>query len=215
MASLKTTYKNYLNRKIRLETWQKVGIFCLMATFSGLFGWIYEFIFYFFNGGMTEFFLQGGNFLPWINIYAIGACLVWLLVGKLKILKRPILVFLVSAVATGVLEYAAGWLIFKIGNGTRFWDYNVEIWNFGNVDGFICLRSVLVFGVSSMLLIYGILPILIHLSKIIPKKVFLTVAILIFSFFLVDEIYNSILTRLFSFPSAVEFYKSLGFKYVE
>ena len=53
-----------------------------IVVFYGLFGWVYEFIFYYFNFGMDKFYWQGGNFLPWINIYAYGALLIYLLTYK-------------------------------------------------------------------------------------------------------------------------------------
>ena len=54
---------------------------------------------------------------------------------------------------------------YKITDGVRLWDYNTEILNFGNIGGFICLRSVLFFGLSSLILMYIILPICIKLSQ--------------------------------------------------
>ena len=34
----------------------KLGIIFLIAVISGIFGWVYEYIFYYFNGGMKEFY---------------------------------------------------------------------------------------------------------------------------------------------------------------
>ena len=180
--------------------------------FAGFFGWVYEMIFYYFNGGVKELYMQGGNFLPWINIYAIGAILI--LLSTYKIRKYPWAVFLVSVVVTGVLELVAGWLVYKIGNGTRYWDYNTEILNFGNIGGFVCLRSVLVFGVSALLLMYVILPFFIWASMKMSRRAFLTLAILLFSLVMIDEIYNLLASKIFHWPGAVEFYESLGWKYL-
>ena len=46
-----------------LERYQKIGILLLVVVISGFFGRVYEFIFYFFDGGTGEFYMQGGNFL--------------------------------------------------------------------------------------------------------------------------------------------------------
>ena len=210
---MKEVYNNYIEGKIKYERWQLIGIFCLVVSISGLFGWIYEFIFYFFNGGMKEFYMQGGNFLPWINIYAIGALLIIGLTYHFR--KKPLIVFLISFFSTGILEYISGLLVYVIGNGTRYWNYNVEILNFGNIDGFVCFRSVFFFGLSGLLLMYGILPFCIYLSKKINKKTFLILSISIMSLVLFDEFYNLIITKIFNLPSAGEFYKTIGFKYVE
>ena len=142
------------DKTAKLLPYQQVGIILLTWVFAGFFGWVYEFIFYYFDGGTGEFYMQGGNLLPWINIYAVGAILIMMLVQLLKLKKHPWLVFLVSVVATGLLEFVSGWLVYVIGNGTRYWDYNTEILNFGNIGGFVCLRSVLIFGVSALMLVY-------------------------------------------------------------
>ncbi|MBQ9023605.1 MAG: putative ABC transporter permease [Bacilli bacterium] len=209
---MKEVFNKYINNEITYDKYQKIGIISLIIVISGLFGWIYEFIFYYFNGGMKEFYMQGGNFLPWINIYAIGACLILLLTYKLK--KNPLLVFLISFFSTGILEYFSGLLIYKLLDGVRFWDYNVEILNFGNIDGFVCLRSVLFFGISGLFLMYAVVPFIIYLSKKINKKTFVTISILLLSIVLFDEIYNLVITKIFNLPSAIDIYKSMGLKYV-
>lgn len=195
----------------KLEKWQWVGIMMLTIVFAGFFGWLYEFIFYYFNGGMSEFYLQGGNFLPWINIYAIGAILIIFTCWKIR--KYPWAVFFVSMLVTGILELTAGWLVYTIGNGTRYWDYNVEILNFGNIGGFVCLRSVLVFGFSALFLMYLILPFFIWLSQKVSKRVFLTLAISLFALVMVDEVYNLLASKIFGWPDAAELYQKLGWKY--
>ena len=182
----------------KLELWQKVGIACLLFVIAGIIGWVTEFIFYFFNGGMKELYWQGGNFLPWMNIYAIGAFLMFGLTYKFR--KSPVLIFLVSLIVGGLLEYLAGFLLYRIA-GLRFWDYNVEILNFGNINGYVCLRSLLCFGCAGLFLMYVLMPFLIKLSKSIPKKVFLTISISLFSLFLIDELYNLFLYKIFNLPN--------------
>lgn len=211
MVKYKQVYQKYLTG-ISLELWQKIAIFGLFFALSGVFGWVYEFIFYFFDGGMTTFFVQGGNFLPWINIYAFGSILIMITTRKVK--KHPLWVFLISVVATGILEFVAGYLIFQLGNGTRYWDYNKEILNFGNIGGFVCLRSVLFFGISALFLVYVMVPVLIYLSKVVNKTVFITVAVILFSLVMIDEVYN-LIARAYGLTDAITFYKSLGLKYVE
>ena len=211
-TSFSEVWREYLDDKLKLEKWQKVGALLLMIVFAGFFGWTYEMIFYFFDGGTGEFYMQGGNFLPWINIYAIGAVLIVLSTWKFR--KNPWAVFIISVIATGLLELIAGWLVYTIGNGTRYWDYNVEIWNFGNIGGFVCLRSVLVFGFSALLLMYLIVPGLFYLAMKLPKKVFMTVAILLFTLVMLDEVYNLLASKIFGWPNAVDFYQSMGWKYL-
>ena len=204
-------WRKYVEKGVKLEKWQKWGILMAVVVFAGFFGWVYEMIFYYFNGGMQKFYMQGGNFLPWINIYAIGAVLIIWTTYRLR--RWPWAVFLVAMVATGVLELVSGWLVYTIGGGTRYWDYNTEILNFGNIGGFVCLRSVLVFGASALMLMYLVVPGLIYLTRWMPRKVFMSVVICLFALVMVDEAYNLLASKVFGWPGAVEFYRALGWEY--
>ncbi len=209
---MKDKYKNYISQSHSFDKITMLGIFCLIIVISGIFGFIYEFIFYYFNGGMKEFYWRGGNFLPWINIYATGAIFVYLLTYKHR--KNLFKVFLISLLSCGIIEYISGLGMYVIGNGFRCWDYNTEILNFGNIGGFICLRSVIFFGLSSLLLIYVIVPFCFYLAKKMNKKLFLTLSITLFSIIFIDEIYNLLIARIFNLPRASDIYKSIGIHYV-
>ena len=115
----------------------------LIFAFGGLFGFIYEEIFYRFDLG--EWVKRGTTFGPWIPIYGFGAILILGLTYKVR--KNPFLVCLLATIASGVLELATGWVILTVW-GIRLWDYNEEILNWGNIGGFVCARSVLFFGIS-------------------------------------------------------------------
>lgn len=213
-TSFGVIFQEYMAGKVKLKPYQQVGIIFLVWVFAGVFGWVYEFIFYFFDGGTGEFYMQGGNFLPWINIYAVGAILILVLMQLLKIKKYPWLVFVVALVATGILEFVSGWLVYVIGNGTRYWDYNTEIWNFGNIGGFVCLRSVLVFGLSALMLVYLIVPFFVMLAQRISRRAFLILVISLFSLVMVDEVYNLLASKFFGWPDAMDFWRSMGWKYL-
>ena len=209
---MKRLYKKYLEEDHNFDKSTLLGIICLIIVISGVFGFLYEVIFYYFNSGMTEFYWRGSNFLPWINIYAIGAVFIFFLLYKKR--KHPLLVFFASMLITGILEYIGGWMLYEFQDGLRCWDYNSEILNFGNINGFVCLRSVLFFGFSSLLLIYLIVPLCFYLAKKMNKKIFLIITIGLCSIFLFDELYNLIFARILSLPRASDIYKSLGFHYI-
>ena len=204
---MKQFYNRYLNNKVKLDKTQKLSVFFLVVAFSGVFGWLYEFIFYYFNDGRFSF--QGGNFLPWINIYAIGSILIFLSSYKFK--KHPYLVFILSGIVTGVLEYFAGWLIYVTNNGARYWDYNTEILNLGNISGFVCLRSVFIFSMCGLFLIYAILAFFMHIATKVNKKRLFVISLIIFSIFLIDEFYNDF-TKVVNLPRANDIYYSWGWK---
>ena len=196
----------------KLNKKQLITVACLLVVITGVIGWVYEFFFYYLNSGFKTFYMRGGNFLPWINIYAIGAMLIVLLTYKHK--KSAIKIFLLSALICGILEYIAGWGMYNFTDHFRCWDYNTEILNFGNINGYICLRSVLFFGVSSLLLIYIIVPFIFYLVNHMTKRSFLILSISLCFVFLFDEVYNLVIARLLSLPRASDIYKSIGIKYM-
>lgn len=206
-------YKKYLNEKPKFDLSQKLSIIFLMIVISGIFGWVYEFIFYFLNGGCKEFYWRGGNFLPWINIYAYGALGIYFLTFKYR--KSPIKVFLLSFIICGLLEFLSGYVMYTFFDGWRCWNYNTEIWNFGNIGGFVCLRSVTFFGISGLLLIYGIVPILFWLAEKVNKKVLLTISSILLAIILIDDLYNLIFARIFNTPRAYDVYSKNGMPYVK
>jgi len=209
---MKEWYRKYMNNSYDFDKVTMLGILCLIIVITGVFGFIYEFIFYYFNSGMKEFFWRGGNFLPWINIYAIGSLTIYYLTYKHR--KSAWKVFLISFISSGILEYFSGLGMYIIGKGFRCWDYNTEILNFGNIGGFVCLRSVLFFGFSGLLLIYIVIPFCFYLAQHINKKLFLTISIGLCSIILIDEFYNLLIARILNLPRASTIYKKIGFHYM-
>lgn len=203
--------KNYINNDITFDKKTKLAIICLIIVISGIFGWLYEFIFYFFNSGMKTFYFRGANFLPWINIYAIGAVIIFLLTYKKR--KHPIYIFLISIIASGILEYIGGYYMEHF-NDVRCWNYDKEILNFGNINGYVCLRSVLIFGIMSLLLMYLVVPFIFYLETKLNKKTFLIICYSLCFIFLADELYNLIFANAFSLPRASSIYKKIGLKYL-
>lgn len=191
---------------------QKITLICLLIVISGVIGWVYEYFFYYANSGFKTFYMRGANFLPWINIYAYGAFLIIAMTYRKR--ENPLQVFLLSMLVTGILEYFSGYILYGKLGWTKCWDYNQEILNFGNIGGYVCLRSVLVFGLSGLALMYLILPVL---SKIVRSKyinIIFIISIIICSIFILDEIYNLVIAHIFHLPRARDIYKTFGLKYL-
>lgn len=64
---MKKMLKEYLNKDIKLNKKELISVICMIIVFSGVFGWLYEFLFYYLNSGFKTFYMRGGNFLPWIK----------------------------------------------------------------------------------------------------------------------------------------------------
>ena len=122
--------------------------------------------------------------------------------------------FLLAMVVSGIVEFVGGWLVYTIGNGTRYWDYNTEILNFGNIGGFVCLRSVLFFGGSALFLMYAVVPVFVWLSRKMSRRAFMILAIVLFAVVMTDEVYNLLASKVFGWFDAMEFYRGLGWKYL-
>lgn len=208
--TFKKIYRDYLENKIKLEKYQKVGVLLLVWVIAGFVGWVYEFFVSLVETG--EIYMQGGNFLPWINIYAYGAILVLPVVWKFK--KHPLAVFLMAVLVTGAVELIGGWLVYTVGNGTRYWNYDHGAWAWGSINGFVCPLSVTFFGIGSLCLVYLIMPFLNFIALKMTRKAFLILAITLFSLVMVDEVGNLILKNMDK-PTAMDFYRSLGAKYEE
>ncbi len=208
--SYKKNFRDYLDGELKLKLYQKVGIILLIVVLAGFIGWVWEFVLVEVEGGFQHLYIKGGNLLPWMNIYAYGALLIIAVSFKLR--KYPWAVFLVSGLACGLLEWFAGWIVYTVGNGTRYWDYARDMWGVGNIDGFVCPASATVFGLGALGLMYWLLPLVIYWSRKMTKRAFLTLAVSLFTVVMVDDITNLTLKNL-DLPTAQDFYKSLGWVY--
>ena len=139
----------------RLSTRNSINLLILIMIFGAVFGFIYEEIFYYFDLGYLV--KRGSTYGPWIPIYAFGGLFITLITYRYK--KNPVLVFLLGTIISGVLEFGTAMFFDKLFD-VRLWDYNKEILNYGNINGYICLRSILFFGISGLFLVYIVIPIL-------------------------------------------------------
>lgn len=210
VTAKKKFYENYLDGKLKLEKYQWVGVIMLVVVLAGFLGWVWEFVLAEIEGGFQHLYIKGGNLLPWMNIYAYGALIIMLVSHKLK--RYPWAVFLVSAVVCGLLELFAGWIVYTVGNGTRYWDYSHAWFGRGNINGFVCPASAAIFGIGALLLMYLLLPWVVKISLKMSKRAFLTLAITLFTLVMVDDITNLTLKNL-GLPTAHNFYQALGWVY--
>ena len=163
----------------------------LIGVFGAIGGFLYETAFYRLAWGY--FVKRGTTFGPWIPIYGCGALCMTLSIWKWQ--KNPILVFLISFFVCGLLEFIVGFLLFHI-FGTRLWDYNTEPWNFGNIGGYVCLRSVMIFGLFGFLLFYGVIPTILAIKNHLPAAIFRILSCSLAGIFLLDIIVHAILHGL-------------------
>ncbi|MDR0467909.1 MAG: putative ABC transporter permease [Campylobacteraceae bacterium] len=159
----------------------------MLIFFTGAFvGYLYEVIFYCFTD--NAFINRGVLYGPWLPIYGVGA-IVLLFLKPLK--KNPLFLFSTMMLITGIIEYIAGYILLNFFD-MRLWDYR-EL--FLNIDGFICLRSLLTFAIGGVILIYLVEPIIEKVVAKQSKTLNITIIALIFLF-----IVDTTLSILFRTP---------------
>ena len=157
-----------------------IPLLLMIYTVAGIIGFIYEEICGFINEGY--FFKRGTTYGPWIPIYGFGALLIFFLTVRFR--GKPLLVFLISSLACGMLELSSGFILDKVFH-LRLWDYSGVILNWGHVNGYICVRSVITWGIFGLLLMMVVLPLAEKFQKRRPKA-FNIVTIALFSAFVLD-----------------------------
>lgn len=143
-------------------------------------GWLVETIMVMIR---TKKFVDRGFLIgPYCPIYGFGSILMILYLTQYK--NNILTVFILGVVICSILEYITSYLmevLFK----TRWWDYSDH--NF-NLNGRIYGQNCLLFGLGGIIVIYAIQPILIKLLNIIPNNLFITITIIILTFFIIDII---------------------------
>ena len=217
-GNFKSKYKNYINNNMVFDKKTWVAIVLLLFVSVAIFGFIIEINFYHLNSlikdGKDMWFWRGNAFGSWIDIYGIGAVAVFGLTYKFR--KKPWLVALISGVVLSLFELIAGMAIYYLGNGRRDWNYNEEIWTFGNIGGFLCGRNIIAFTLAGPFVVYLVVPAIMWLAKKMNRKVFLGIAYVLGTICLGDIFYNDIVHTLFpQCPKAGHFYKELGMNFVK
>lgn len=166
------------------DTVTKIRVLMLLFVTGGISGWLYEMVFYRINFG---YFVKRGHGLgPWLPIYAFGSLMI--LFAAYRFRKKPWAVVLICAGVTGLLEYATGWFLYTFYDGLRLWDYNTEIWNWGNIGGYVCFRSVLVFALAGLMLVCMVFPLLCRLAEKMERPHFACLSTIPFAAFILDII---------------------------
>lgn len=167
-----------MNEKIKkCLNLDKICTLFILFLVGCLSGWIYEEIFYWFTEGMLR--NRGILYGPWLPIYGIGTMAIY----AMKPLKKyPLRLFFLSVIATGMVEYAIGYIgIYFF--GLRLWDYRGL---FLNLNGIICFRSVVSFGVLSMAFLYIIEPMIEKMLSRRKTKSIYWICLILLILFLVD-----------------------------
>lgn len=152
--------------------------------------WFFYFVFYSFIGWACEtifcslaqkrFVNRGFLSGPFCPLYGFGAIFVLLLFSGYA--DDPLALFLQSIVVTSVLEYITSVLLERVFH-MRLWDYSHKKWN---INGRVCLRNSLMFGVLSVLLVCVIHPFFSSLLEKLPEWASVTLFGVLVAYFICD-----------------------------
>lgn len=156
----------------------------LVFVIAGITGWVYEELFYRINDGFFSW--RGHGVGPWLPIYAFG--MVILLFATAPVKKSKWKVVLICALVSGGFEFLVGYALYHFHDGLRLWDYNIERWNWGNIGGYVCFRSVFVFAAAAPLLIYTLVPLIGKMAKKLPDWAYELIVLVPFALFVIDII---------------------------
>lgn len=136
----------------------------ILLFFSFAFvGWAYEVLLYLINEG--RFVNRGTMYGPWLPIYGTGGVAILFVLQKFR--KKPIWMFLSSFLLCGIIEFTGGWYL-DVFKHARYWDYTGFAFN---INGYICLESLLIFGLGGCGFTYIAAPILDDLYAKMSKKI--------------------------------------------
>lgn len=153
--------------------------FLLFISYS-IIGWLLEVIGKYFE--YHRFINRGFLIGPYCPIYGWGAILITLLLTKYT--DDPLLVFILGMGICSVLEYTTSYVMEKVFKA-RWWDYSQRKFN---INGRVCLNTMIPFGLLGLLMMYIINPTLTNLYMLIPNKILTILTILILVIFILDNV---------------------------
>ena len=159
--------------------------FFLFFIYSVL-GWIIETTY----ASINQKKLVDRGFLigPYCPIYGFGAVIGVLYLTQYK--NNILTVFILGAIIACITEYITSYIMEKIFKA-RWWDYSNQSFN---INGRICGKNALLFGICSIVIIYIIEPTIDFLIKKINYKILIILSTILFIIFIIDSIlsYNII-----------------------
>ena len=153
--------------------------FFLFFIYSVL-GWIVEVTYV----GFIDKKVVNRGFLigPYLPIYGYSAIIMVLYLNQYK--ENPLTVFILAMVVCTFLEYITSYIMEKIFKA-RWWDYsNLKF----NINGRVCLKNSLLFGILSIILIYLLNPLLVKLINKMNNTWLIVITIICLVIYLVDNI---------------------------
>lgn len=132
-----------------------------------------------------KFINRGFLIGPYCPIYGWGALTITILLKRY--MEDPLVLFVMSTLICSIIEYLTSYFMEKKYHA-RWWDYSNKKFN---INGRICLETLIPFGILGVAIMYGTNPILFKLYNQIPQLVINILTVILFIGFIVDNIISS------------------------
>ena len=132
-----------------------------------------------------KFINRGFLIGPYCPIYGWGALAITILLKRY--MEDPLVLFVMSTLICSIIEYLTSYFMEKKYHA-RWWDYSNKKFN---INGRICLETLIPFGILGVAIMYGTNPILFKLYNQIPQLVMNILTSILFIGFIVDNIISS------------------------
>ena len=161
----------------------------LLFIFYSFVGWVLEEV----HESIRERKLVNRGFLvgPICPIYGFASIVITNYISRYK--EDFIVMFILSVVLCGILEYLTSLLLEKIFK-VRWWDYSDMKFN---IDGRVTLINLILFGVAASVTNYFVHPHVVSFLESLPNTVIMVLAIIIFIIGFIDTLFSvNIISRV-------------------
>ncbi len=155
-------------------------IYFLLFIMYSFIGWVMEVFYCYWD--MKKLTNRGFLIGPICPIYGVGSLLIILFLRQYQ--NQPIILFILAILICSFLEYLTSYVLEKVFK-VRWWDYSNKKYN---INGRICLETMVPFGIIGTLLVYYINPFFLNLLKMINLNILNIIFYIIFLIFIADLI---------------------------
>ena len=145
--------------------------------FFSITGFIGEIIHAFVNKSKSGKALRG----PWCPLYGIGGIIIISIINLTN--KNPLVIFILGCILASIIEYLASVFLEKIFK-TKWWDYSERKFN---LNGRICLKNSLLFGILTLILYYYIYYQKLS-TRLLKNKIYIAIILIIIILIIIDGI---------------------------
>ena len=157
-----------------------VEIYFLLFISYSIIGWTIEVIGKLFE--LHRFINRGFLIGPYCPIYGYGGLLITILLQKYA--DDPLLIFILGVLICSILEYLTSYFMEKIFKA-RWWDYSQRKFN---INGRICLNTMIPFGLLGLLMTYVINPFLLGIYSTLSYNVLTIITTILLIVFVTDNV---------------------------